>query len=829
MKKKISPRPLIRAGLALALGLNLLSVSVPQLLGSGIYENQKIVLQKDGITVAPTGTVVFADTFETNTAWDPEKVNNYQDLLKITFGSEFQGQKCLMISGREIDRKIDTAWSVSSRPVKVPAGASEFVLSFQIYAEMQLKGNGNAGEMWLSLIRWHDTDGKECGRTVIPFGASRGNFQEISIRDAVPEGAVSAVIQLGFDYPNVDDGKLCAVRNVMFSMLKDDGTNEFFTHGGSFISDIFETGRVAWKADLPEGTALKFQISTANVPGNAENSNAETPNAEYSEITWTPYAGPDGTPESFWTEPFTVDAKYFRVKAFLVPNGPQTPILKELSLTPADSAKPKIIQNAQNWTLRGDAFDPRVKIVSESPTTDAKTELVIEITDDSPVFMEGVQVSVDEQDVTSVIRREGNRLILPPETEWAEGLHRVEVKAADFFGNTVHAKKCFFIGETPQTPKVTLRDDGMTLIDGEPFFPIGIYGVMKREFNGFDLDRAFSGLKDAGFNFAHSYNMPRTDEFLETAHKYGFRLWIPAYSIDERFINVERHHPAILAWYLGDDTSAHTTVSELFDRDDSVKALDPTRISTQADPVGSAQEISNYRDYVLGTDNFLPEIYPVRTTQPESAENCVAITIRDMKCCWEDIRRSGSQTPRSVWPIIQYFKGWGWQRFPTFDELNAMSFASIIHGANGITWYTYGGTVEPEKKKFNYGITTTPETWKNISTVATRIRELSPVLLERTPEQPAAPEILSGPKKDPLGNDSVSCLLKIRGGCAWLLCVNSSPEPVQARFSLPANLKDCAEVVFEDRTVTLDGNTLTEDFAGFAVHIYRIELKSKTN
>ena len=110
MKKKISPRPLIRAGLALALGLNLLSVSVPQLLGSGIYENQKIVLQKDGITVAPTGTVVFADTFETNTAWDPEKVNNYQDLLKITFGSEFQGQKCLMISGREIDRKIDTAW-----------------------------------------------------------------------------------------------------------------------------------------------------------------------------------------------------------------------------------------------------------------------------------------------------------------------------------------------------------------------------------------------------------------------------------------------------------------------------------------------------------------------------------------------------------------------------------------------------------------------------------------------------------------------------------------------------------------------------------------------
>ncbi len=813
MQKKQSIYSLVSVCLALACGLNFISPSL--LLGSGIYENRKVLLQSDGISIAPTGTVAFADSFESKDAWNPEKINNYRDLLEIFFGYECQGKKCLMISGEKLKNKIDTAWEVSTLPFRLMEGASEFILSFQIYSEVELNGNFNVGEKWSSLIRWQDAAGNECGKTEIPYSVPPHKFQEVSFRGSVPEKAVSAVIQFGFDNPNVDQGKRCALRSVNFSMLKDKGMKKIFTQNGSFVSDIFEAGNVSWNADIPKGTSIKFQISTAELP----------PGEDVGKIAWTPYVGPDGTPESFWTKPFKVDAKYFRLKVFLVSSGKKSPLLKELSITPTDSGKPKIIQNAQNWSLRGDLFAPRVKIVSSTPTANAKTDLVLEITDDSPIFMNGIQIIVDDQDAKSDFRREGNRFILPPKDKWADGLHRVNVAVSDFHGNSVQAKKYFFIGESPQTPKIALRDDGMTLIDGKLFFPIGIYGVMKREFNDFDLDKAFQGLKNAGFNFAHSYSCPRTDEFLDAAQKYGFRLWIPAHTIDERFINVERFHPAILAWYLGDDTSANTTVSELFDRDDAVKALDPTRISTQADPVGSNQEISNYRDYVLGTDNFLPEIYPVRTTEPESGQNCVAVTIRDMKRCRDDIQRSGSETPRSIWPIIQYFKGWGWQRFPTFDELNAMSFAAIIHGANGITWYTYGGTVEPEKKKFNYGVTTTPETWQNISTVATRIKELSPVLLERAQKQPAPPVILSGPAKDPLENDSISCLMKFHDGYAWLLCVNSAPEPVKVRLPLPENLKDRAEVVFEDRTIKTEENAITEEFKGFAVHIYRIEQK----
>ena len=105
-----------------------------------------------------------------------------------------------------------------------------------------------------------------------------------------------------------------------------------------------------------------------------------------------------------------------------------------------------------------------------------------------------------------------------------------------------------------------MRDDGFVLVDGKPFFPIGLYAVWKREFNGNNIDKAFKDLKAAGFNFAHTYNASRNAdfaEFLNTADKYGFKLWITPGSDMINNIIRERHHPSILAWYIGDDTHTY--------------------------------------------------------------------------------------------------------------------------------------------------------------------------------------------------------------------------------------------------------------------------------
>ncbi len=337
---------------------------------------------------------------------------------------------------------------------------------------------------------------------------------------------------------------------------------------------------------------------------------------------------------------------------------------------------------------------------------------------------------------------------------------------------------------------VTLRDDGVTLIDGRPFFPIGIYAVCRREFNGMSFDRAFADLGDAGFNFAHTYGNSYDPEFLAAAEKHGFRLWVQARMPDRKLLDVGRWNPSIIAWYLGDDTSEHQSPQELCDNNAAVKAVDPTRLTCQADPVGDGLFlVSRYAGYVRGTDVFMPEIYPIRGKAGDRTDaTCVAVTVRDMKIVASDVRNFGEPgRAYGCWPILQYFQGWGaWHHFPTRAQLFATSWAAIIHGAHGITWYTYGGFFSKKYGRNNEGVTSTPERWRNISELATKIRDLSPVLLERTPREQPRVTVVDGPATDPLGSEpSVTALLKRHAGRDYLFAVNACPEPVTAEIAIP--------------------------------------------
>ena len=286
-----------------------------------------------------------------------------------------------------------------------------------------------------------------------------------------------------------------------------------------------------------------------------------------------------------------------------------------------------------DWVKMPDFEAPRVRLASDSPFTDPAAELRVSVTARRPLDWSTLRVSVDGTDVTAKVRRDGNVVAYAPSAPWAPGLHQAEVKIADpEAGGMFLAKKTFFRGDPPQgVPHVTLRDDGVTLVDGKPFFPVGIYGVMKREYNGFDFDRGLRDLAAGGFNLVHSYTAGRTKEFLDAAHRHGLKTWTAEYSPGKEFVETLRHHPAPIAWYVGDDTAMHFTPSEIYDRVDAIKAIDPYRITVQADGMGSAEPVTNYRPFVKTTDGFLPEIYPVRGTNAPPDPQCVAKTVRDME------------------------------------------------------------------------------------------------------------------------------------------------------------------------------------------------------
>ena len=333
---------------------------------------------------------------------------------------------------------------------------------------------------------------------------------------------------------------------------------------------------------------------------------------------------------------------------------------------------------------------------------------------------------------------------------------------------------------------VTFREDGGVLVGGKPFFPIGIYGVRECDANGNDIREAMRSLKEIGVNLVHTYYFsPKCTlrRFMDAAHEFGLKTWVPAgpssQTFYEKSLLAERGHPSILAWYIGDDTGNYITPEELFRRHQLCHTLDPDRITVQADYLHGRRS-TRYLDYVNVTDAFLPEIYTVFVKEHTGGE--VADVICDINTVKASARFRGAPN-KSFWPIIQYFEGWrDWKRFPTAQELRAMTFAAIVHGGRGLTYYIYGDSkTKPANGWWGHGVTHTPEHWKVFSAVTREVSALHDDIASRDASVQPAVKIVSGPERDIRGNKSVQCLLKETG---LLLGVNSSTNEVSVEVSL---------------------------------------------
>ena len=328
-------------------------------------------------------------------------------------------------------------------------------------------------------------------------------------------------------------------------------------------------------------------------------------------------------------------------------------------------------------------------------------------------------------------------------------------------GKALGSGKCAFARLAAPTPRRAYIDGHLrTIVDGKPFFPLGMYFSKVTESNLIHYTQA-------PFNVLMPYRCPDTAEF-DLCQKYGVKV---IYNMQGGFRDKDggkacitdriarfKDHPALLAWYTNDEKPL-TDIPRLTMRQGWIEELDKDH------PTWSVQDVYTELSHYLPTYDVLGmDPYPIGRKMPIGR-------------CIYTMRQSDKDAfgMRAVWHVPQAF-GWNWlfrketakMICPTAKELDNMSWQAIAGGANGLVYYAYHHIVEPRATKNNDD----EFTWEDVCAIARGIKRYEDVLLS-----------LPGPKVADVPED-LAVRTWSKGGETWLLAVNCTTNAQSAAISV---------------------------------------------
>lgn len=366
------------------------------------------------------------------------------------------------------------------------------------------------------------------------------------------------------------------------------------------------------------------------------------------------------------------------------------------------------------------------------------------------------------------------------------------------------------------------------ICNAEDFFPIGMFSVGPEN---------MEIVRDAGFNTIHTYLTDPVvlQKYIDVAEKTGVKLLLyPADRADKgnidrekvrQFIEKHRDAKSVLTWFVADEPELNNGSPEQIKEVHAfIKKLDPERETSIV--IHRSDRYGQYKD---ASDILMIDRYPV----PKLPLNHIAETTR-----WA-VMQKGTSGP--VWAVVQAFgyqneqlKGWG-QLEPTYDEMRAMTFLSIIYGAKGIFYFTFTGS--------QYQILKSPGHWEGLKKIVAELNRLYPLLMVPTIPHYNAPgwsdyghvrvDVIEGPQRDDRGLLPVHIAEKtlardvglLKAG-TYFIAANATNTIVKVRFSPNGRSwppKGMVDVIAEERRLKVDGEVFYDTFQPYDVHIYKFQ------
>ena len=318
--------------------------------------------------------------------------------------------------------------------------------------------------------------------------------------------------------------------------------------------------------------------------------------------------------------------------------------------------------------------------------------------------------------------------------------------------------------ESSTRRRVYIDSHNRTIVDGKPFFPLGMYFKNSRV-----SASNLTVYTEGPFNCVMPYaSKGPSEEEMELYRQAGLKVIFDLrYGMSDESVGKPwvhetvrkfKDHPALLAWYTNDERPI-SDIPKLAARQRWVEALDPDH------PTWSVQDVFSEVRHYLGTYDVLGmDPYPI----PKKPIETVISSLRQ--------GIAGTFGTKAIWQVPQAF-GWGWlkrketkgQRAPTQKEMSNMTWQSIAGGANGIVYYAYHHLSEPHEDPND----AFAPAWARTKAAAAEVKKYEQVLLSADP-----PVQVSG------ATESVAVRTWRHKGDAYLLAVNCTTNAQAATLVL---------------------------------------------
>lgn len=382
-----------------------------------------------------------------------------------------------------------------------------------------------------------------------------------------------------------------------------------------------------------------------------------------------------------------------------------------------------------------------------------------------------------------------------PVADLAMGEQAIEFALMDAKGKTLGSVSCPFTRtKSEHRRRVTFDRIGRTIVDGKPFFPLGMYWSVSKPYHPYQLPvidtNSILTYAKGPFNCVMPYKPP-TREQLDICNAHGIKVIYPSY--DRKTIATFKEHPALLAWYVNDEKGIEH-LPDLTRRYLAVKESDPDHPAWMC-----VYQYAQIRDLMPTFDCMGVDPYPI-----PSGEIGMGYT-------WAKTAHEGTMGMRPLWYVPQAFD-WasfrtdGKGRMPTRDEMRNMAWQGIAGGANGLVFYSYTYLMKSPTTPFDKG-------FADVCAVAQEVRNLFPVLLSD-----GTPPIFA------VKDDNLAVRTWCKGGKLYLLAVNRTCDELKGTVMLREDFTN-AKAIMGEGFMKAEGRVLS--FAFKPIGVTMLELDGK--